>query len=151
MYRNLLLVLHIIAVSAWLGANFVQIVVAPRMARVGGSTHLAWLSTSRMLGQRYYNVAGVLLGVTGVLLVIETPYEFSAGFVAVGLSTIVVGALLGVFGFERWTKRQMLALESSPPDEPVATRMAQRVLVGALFDSALVILAIVTMVVKWRA
>lgn len=50
MTRNLLLLAHIAAVAAWLGANFTQFVVAPRLRRVGTAPARAWSETARFLG-----------------------------------------------------------------------------------------------------
>ena len=152
MYRNLLLVLHIAGVAAWLGANFTQLVLTPRFNRADNATRLTWVEATRFLGQRYYNVAGALIVITGVLLVIESPvFDFSAGFVAVGIAAVVIGGVTGVVGFERWNRGQVEALSASPPDGATASALGRRVVTFALLDSAIVLTAVLAMVEKWRA
>jgi hypothetical protein len=149
MYRDTLLVVHLASVAAWLGANFVQLFLAPWFAKRPVAEHAAWVDASRLLGQRYYNVAGAVIGVSGVLLVVETSYNFSAGFVAVGIAVIVIGALLGIFAFTRLAERQAEALRNGDP--ATAGALGNRIAALAVLDTALVVTAVVTMVAKWQA
>jgi hypothetical protein len=146
--REALLVLHVAGVAAWLGANFTQLFLAPWFARRGGTDHIAWIEASAQLGRRYYNVAGGVIGVTGALLVIETPYEWSAGFVAVGITVIVVGAVLGIFAFTPLAGRQAAAVRAD--DVATARPLGTRIASLAVLDTVLVLTAVAAMVVKWR-
>ncbi len=149
MYRDTILVVHIAGVAAWLGANFVQLFLAPWFARRPAVEYAAWIDASRMLGQRYYNVAGAAIGTTGVLLVIETGYGWSAGFVGVGIAVIFVGAMLGIFAFTPLTARQAEAVRSG--DGPTARSLTGRVTSLAVLDTILVLTALSAMVVRWRS
>jgi hypothetical protein len=144
-YRNLLLVAHIAAASAWLGANLTQLALTPWFVRRGGEVAVAWFQATSLLAKRYYNVAGAVLGLTGVLLVLEVGYEWSAGFIAVGITVIAIGAVTGIAFFgpegERLTDPQLAG-------DPAASR---RYLAVAGVDTVLVLLAITAMVARWRA
>lgn len=144
-YRNALLVVHITAAAAWLGANFVQLALTPQFAKRGGEVAASWFEAASWLGKRYYNIAGVVLALTGALLVQETAYDWSAGFVAVGIVVIVIGAVMGVAFFAPEGERLAAA---SREGTLVAS---SRYLAFALLDTALVILAISAMVWKWHA
>ena len=63
MYRNVLLVVHIACVAAWLGGNFSQFFLLPQMARTGGEATTAWFAATARMARRYYNMAGTLLAV----------------------------------------------------------------------------------------
>ncbi|MGN6694357.1 MAG: hypothetical protein ACTHN0_09275 [Aquihabitans sp.] len=144
-YRNVLLVVHIAAAAAWLGANLVQLALTPQFAKRGGEAAASWFEATSWLGKRYYNLAGIVLALTGILLVQETAYDWSAGFVAVGIVVIVIGAVMGVAFFAPEGDRLAAA---SRAGEPVAS---SRYLAFALLDTALVVLAISAMVWKWHA
>ncbi len=146
--RDLLLVVHIVGVAAWLGANCTQLFLAPWFAKRSTTDHLAWIEASETLGRRYYNVVGGVIGVTGVLLVMESGYEWSAGFVAVGISVIVIGALLGIFVFTKLAQRQAEFVRAGNPE---AQSIGRRITAFALFDTWLVVTAVVAMVTKWAA
>jgi hypothetical protein len=149
MYRNLLLALHIASVAAWLGANFVQIVLSPRFAKGPADVAAAWTRQTIWLGERYYNTAGAVLAVTGVLLVLDGDWSWSAGFVAVGITVIVIGGVMGGVFFGPLAKRRAAALESG--DEAGAAQAQGRIIPLALFDTALVLTAVLAMVDKWQA
>ncbi|HET7722673.1 MAG TPA: hypothetical protein VFK43_22090, partial [Acidimicrobiales bacterium] len=112
MTRTLLLALHIAGVAAWLGANFVQLVLTPRFARAGDAVAAAWTRQTIWLGTRYYNGAGAVIGVTGVLLVLDGDWGWSDGFIAVGITVLVIGGLLGALHFAPQSQRRAAALES---------------------------------------
>jgi hypothetical protein len=147
--RTGLLVLHIAGVGAWLGANAVQLVLSPRFAREPAAVAAAWTRQTIWLGQRYYNVAGALILLTGVALVLDGDWSWSAGFVAVGVTVVVVGGLLGVLGFAPVAESRASALESG--DRAAASRAQGRLIPLALLDTALVLTAVLAMVDKWRA
>ena len=148
MYRNTLLVIHIVGVAAWLGANCTQLFLAPWFAKRSSTDHVAWIEASEVLGRRYYNVAGMIIGVTGVLLVLETGYDWSAGFVAVGISVIFIGAMLGIFVFTKLARQQAELVLSG---NPAAQAIGSKITAFAVFDTLLVVTAVVTMVTNWAA
>ncbi len=148
MYRNTLLVIHIIGVAAWLGANCTQLFLAPWFAQRSSTDHIAWIEASETLGRRYYNVAGMVIGLTGVLLVLETGFDWSAGFVAVGISVIVIGAMLGIFVFTKLANQQAELVRLG---DPAAKAIGTKIAAFAVLDTALVITAVVAMVTKWAA
>lgn len=74
MYRNVLLALHIASVAGWLGCNLTQLFLSRWFVRRGGDAAVAWFEATNRLARRYYNVVGVVLGVTGVLLVRNAGY-----------------------------------------------------------------------------
>lgn len=143
-YRNALLVVHIAAAAAWLGANFTQLALTPWFVRRGGEVAAGWFEATSLLAKRYYSAAGAVLAVTGVLLVIESGYEWSAGFIAVGITVIVIGAVLGVAFFGPEGERLVEASRAGTPN-------AGRYLQVAVVDTGLVLFAIWAMVSRWQA
>jgi hypothetical protein len=147
MTRTLLLALHITSVTAWLGANFVQLVLAPRFAKEPTAVALAWTRHTNWLGERYYIVVGVLVGVSGVLLVLDGPYDWDAGFVWLGISVVVIGAVLGGAVLGPLGNQRLEALESG--DEPRAAAVMSRIMQVGTLDTVLIMLTILAMVDKW--
>jgi hypothetical protein len=147
--HSLLLVAHITGVAAWLGANFVQIVLSPRFAKERPDIAAAWTRQQMWLGQRYYNVAGAAIAITGVLLVLDGDWSWSAGFVWVGIAVIILGGVLGVAAFTPLTQQRLTALESG--DTAGAAAALSRILPLAALDSLLLITAALAMVHKWQA
>ena len=147
--RTWLLALHITGAAAWLGANFVQLALSPRFARGDTGVAAAWTRQTIWLGERYYPLVGAVMGVTGVLLVLDGDWSWSSGFVWVGIGVVVAGAVLGVAAFGPLAKRRATALEAGDREE--AAGVQTRILQLAVLDTALVLTAVLAMVDKWQS
>ena len=148
MTRNLLVLVHLTSVAAWLGANILQFIVAPRLRRAGSAAALAWSETARFLGQRYYNVVGAALGISGVLLVINGDWQWR-GFVFVGIGMIIVGATLGIAVFEPLLKKEAAAIEGG--DAAELTTIRHNITSVATLDTVLLLITMLAMIDKWMA
>lgn len=145
MYRNALLTLHIMAVAGWLGCNLTQLFLTPWFARRTGEAATAWFEATSVLARRYYNVVGAVLTVTGVLLVLHTGYDWSSGFVGVGLAMVVFGGAMGALFFAPDGDRLAAASRGG------AAPSIRRYVLGVCLDTTLVSLTVLTMVARWRA
>jgi hypothetical protein len=97
---DILLVIHIAAAGAWLGANLMQAMVPGLLGPVTPAA-ASWFRTTEKLSGRFYIPVGVTVLLTGILLVLDSDlYGFDAVFVSIGFATVVIGAVLGstVFG-----------------------------------------------------
>ena len=147
MIRTLLLTAHITGVAAWLGANFVQLVLSPRFARGPADVAAAWTRQTIWLGERYYNAAGALIAVTGVLLVLDGDWSWGSGFIWVGIGVIIAGGVMGGVFFGPLAKKRAAALEAG--DTSGAAEAQRRIIPLAVFDTALIVLTVLAMVDKW--
>jgi len=147
--RTWLLWLHIAGVAAWLGANFVQLALAPRFTKESAEAQSVWTRQQMWLGTAYYGPVGALIAITGVLLVWHGHWSWGAGFVWVGISVVVIGAVLGVAAFTPMMQRRVDALERG--DTAAAGAALDRVLGLAALDTVLVLTAVLAMVHKWQA
>ncbi len=84
---------------------------------------------------------------TGVLLVLDGDWDWSSGFIWVGVAVIIIGAITGVVGFGPLAKTRAAALDSG--DAPAAATAQSRIISLAVMDTALVLLAVLAMVHKW--
>ena len=147
MTRNLLLLAHITSVAAWLGANILQLVIGPRLRARGGDVARAWASTGEFLGQRYYNVVGGLVAVTGIALVLHGHWRWQ-GFVLVGIAMVVVGGVTGVVGFDKLFKAEVKARNEG--DEATAKRVTHNITSLAFMDTFLLLLTMLAMIDRWK-
>jgi len=145
--RTLLLSLHIVGVAAWLGANFTQMFVVRILEGGGHETARLWHSASALMVRTYYNLAGALITVTGILLVIDGDWSWSGGFIAVGFITVVVGGALGILFFQPMSQRAIAAHEAA--DDTASRSVLRKLTIGVLVDSTLVVVTIFAMVAKW--
>jgi hypothetical protein len=149
MTRTVLLVVHITGVGSWLGANAVQLLLSPRFARASTDVAAAWTRQIVWLAERYYVVVGAVIGITGVLLVLDGDWSWSSGFIWVGVTVLVIGAVLGVAVFGPLARARADALDSGDRDR--ADTAQRRIVPFGIVDTALVVVAIAAMVHKWQA
>ncbi len=148
--RDVILSLHIIAVAAWLGGNFVRLMLLPFFEKQGHAVAAVWHQASGNMAKIYYTIAGVAIMVTGVVLVLDADnIEFSAAYVSLGFVAVIFGAASGMAFFGP-KSRELIAAHEAGDDAAVAGLLT-KVNVMALVDTAIVILTVFAMVGGWGA
>ena len=145
--RTILLTLHIAMAGGWLGADFIQYVLAPRFAREGQESQTAWARQLVWLHERYYAAVVVVLLITGVLLVLDGDWSWSSDFIWVGVGAIIGGGTLGGGVLGSLAKKRLAALEAGNAADAEAAE--RRYFPIALVVTALPVLAVLAMVDKW--
>jgi uncharacterized membrane protein len=144
--RDLLLVIHIVGVAAWLGGNLTQMMVMPMFESAGHGTAAIWHRASGQMARIYYSVAGTVIAVTGIGLVIEGPYQFSDAFVSVGFLVVIIGGVMGIVFFAPTSRAAVDAHDRSASG--AAAQVRRRLSMGAAIDTVLIVFAIYAMVAK---
>jgi uncharacterized membrane protein len=146
--RNTLLVLHILGVATWFGANMVLAFAGPRAAHATAETRRWWAETQGSMARVLYNVAGILVLITGVGLVLDSDFvAFSDTFVTVGFLAVIIGAVLGMAVFGPGTRKLADAIEAG--DETTEKSLNSRLAVFGAIDSLVLVFTIAAMVGKW--
>jgi uncharacterized membrane protein len=145
--RNTLLVLHILGVATWFGANMVLAFAGPRAAHASAETRRWWAETQGSMARVLYNVAGILVLITGVGLVLDSGVSFGSTFVTVGFLAVIIGAVLGMAVFGPGTRKLAAAIEAG--DEATEKSLNSRLAVFGAIDSLVLVFAIAAMVGKW--
>lgn len=146
LYRNLLLVVHIAAVGAWLGANVMQALI-PGLIGPESAAASAWFRATEKLSGRFYIPVGVTVLITGILLVLDAPaYGFGTVFVTIGFVAIIVGAVLGstVFG----PKSRAIADAIDSGDTTLAASTRESTGRWGIVDTLVLLFTIYAMVAK---
>jgi Predicted integral membrane protein (DUF2269) len=145
--RNFLLFLHIVGAGTWLGANITQIVASSTMGRSGGPIAAAWYRTTIHMGRFLYTPAGILVAVTGIFLVTTSDvWEFSDVFVTIGITTVIIGIILGIAVFGR---QGAIAADAAETGNASLLKAAAGRLAGfGALDTLLIVVTIYVMVSK---
>lgn len=147
--RDLLLILHIIGVALWLGANGVLAFTGPRVRSAPAEARVWWAENQGAMAKTLYNVAGILVLLTGVGLVLldDTTFEFSNAFVSVGFAAVIIGAVLGMAVFGPGTRELAAAIRDG--DEARERALTARLAGFGILDTVVLVVTIVAMVMKW--
>lgn len=146
--RDLLLVLHIVGVATWLGANMVQFLSTKRLVAQGSQVAAAWTGMTLLWGRILYMPAAILVLVTGTWLVIDSKWaEFSHVFVSVGFTVIIISTILGIVVIAKIGERARAAFSAG--DDAAGNAEINRLIPWAVLDTVLIVLAIIAMVGQW--
>ena len=148
--NEFLLIVHILAAATWIGAGVLTGFVGSRMAKEGGSAALGWARVSREAGLKVFNPAGGLTAVSGILLVVfGDVYDWSDTFVSIGLTVVVIAAIIGGVVHRPDDDRMVAALESA--DYGTAAAIGKRAAIWGAVTIALLIVTVSVMVLKTGA
>lgn len=146
--RTLLLTVHIVLATGWLGADLIVHFLTPRMHKESAEGQMVWARQQAWMHERYYAPIAVLILITGVLLVLDGDWSWSSGFIWVGVGAIVIGASFGGGGLGSLAKKEMAGLEAG---DQAAVEVARRRMVPISYIVTLApIVAILAMVDKWQ-
>lgn len=145
---DILLIFHIAAAGTWFGANVIQAVAPPMMAKQGAEAVAGWYRVAANLSKNLYIPAAVLLLITGVWMVLRIDaFGFGTRFVTIGFAMIVVGAILGIVVLGPGAAAAAQAVESGDQGRIKAT--AAKLATWGTVDTLLVLLTIGAMVTAW--
>jgi len=147
-FNEILLVLHIAAAGTWFGANIMQAVVPPMMAKQSAEGVAAWYRTGAGLSKKLYMPASILILITGVWMVLRIEaFGFGTRFVTVGFTVIVVAAILGIFVFTPGGEAAAEAVESG--DQGRIKKATAKLATWGTVDTLLILFTIGVMVIRW--
>lgn len=146
--RNVLLIIHIVAVALWLGGSVMNGVINAKLAStgdVGANARLARVETS--LGQQFYMPASILTLLSGIgLVLISDAWGFGEIWVSVGFLSIIVAAILGPVRFLPLSREIADAYEAG--DAERAGAASQKIAMWSTLNTLLIVVALVLMVYK---
>jgi hypothetical protein len=102
------------------------------------------------LSSRLYMPAAILILATGIWMVLlEDAYGFGTLFVTIGFVMIVIGALLGIFVFDRGSQQAASAIEAG--DQSAVKSATGRIAAFGVLDTVLLLFTITAMVLRLGA
>lgn len=147
--RDGLLIVHILGVATWFGANMVQMFVTPRMSKAGDAAAADWQRTVVAMGKMLYTAAAVVVLVTGFGLVGTSNdlFSYSDTFVIIGIVMVVIGAVLGMAFFGPQGEKAAAAYESG--NSAGGTAIVRKTAWMGALDTGLMVVTVAAMVMKW--
>ncbi|MGI9579283.1 MAG: hypothetical protein ACR2OH_13875 [Microthrixaceae bacterium] len=146
--RDTLLVLHIIGVAAWLGANFTLAFTGSMTSEADPSTRRWWAGAQGNLARIYKSVAATLVLITGVWLVLDNEgLSMGSTFVSIGFAAIIIGILFGIFVYGPGCRQIAAAIDQG--DDASEKSVNNRLAAFGAVESLILVVTIVAMVGGW--
>lgn len=145
--RDALLIIHILAAGAWIGASATITFLNGRMRTAGHAAGSAFMAGYEKMGRLYFPAAAVVVLLSGILLVIDSDfYEFEHAFVVIGIAVFLISAVLGAKAFNPVAER-IRAAHDEGDEGALATGYSRFRRLGAL-DLSLLVITVYAMVTK---
>jgi hypothetical protein len=147
--HTFLLIIHVMTAAIWLGAGVAVGVLASLTSRQVATTGKALPESFEKLGNVLFMPMGILVLISGVVLVLDSPWKFTSLFVIIGIIAVVNGAVFGARVTGPMTKSMQQAHQSS--DVPRLRALYSRFGMLVLADVGVVAIALISMILKLGA
>ena len=144
--RDTYLILHILAAGTWIGASVTSTFLGGVIGGRSVGRFVTFMEGFGEMGKRIFPPAGGVVLITGILLVIDTGFEFSDAFVGIGIAAVIAGIILGTAVFDPLAKKAVEGGESM--DDAAYRSLRQRFLRFGFLDLAILAVAVIVMVTK---
>ena len=141
-----LLIIHVLAAATWLGAGVAVAIFSSLASRQPEAIGEGVAVSFDKLGNFLFMPVGILVLITGVTLVLDSPWKFTNLFVIFGILAVVNGAVFGARVTGPMTKSMRQAHEAS--DTTKLQALYSRFGTLVLVDVAVVAVALISMVLK---
>lgn len=146
---ELLKFIHVLAAITWVGTAIEQQIVGTRATSSGDPGRLAhFLEEAEWVGLRIMTPAALVAVLAGVSMVIESGWNFSDTWIAIGIALFVVTALNGMLYLTPQTKKLRALFAERGQDDPEVRARIQRTTLATRIDLLVLILIVADMVIK---
>lgn len=145
-----ILTIHILSAAAWIGASMFFAFAGPRFAKAGGPPAITWIGIVIEAVRKFLVPAALLTAISGMVLVAtQDQWQWSDGFVSIGLAVFVVVLGIGTgFNLPNLKKIQRYAADG---DFPAVAATARKVALAGTLMILLLVFAEVAMVFRLGA
>jgi len=140
--------LHVLFAIIAVGTNATYGIWLARIAKVPQATQSHVLHTIKVLDDRFANPAYVLLGVTGVAMVLLGELRFTTFWIAGGIVLYVIAIVLGFAVYTPMLRNQIRALETSGPESEEYRRASSNARFIGIIVAVIVVAIVFLMVTK---
>lgn len=145
---ELLLFLHVLAVIVWIGGGVMFQVLLARTQRAGPDDLAAFNRSAEWTSQRVFMPASFAVLAFGILLVVESPWNFSDPWIGIGIIGYALSALNGMINIGPTARKMKELIAERGPADPAVGGLARRINVAGRLDLLVLIAVVFDMVVK---
>jgi uncharacterized membrane protein len=148
-YYEILLFLHIVGATIWLGSAFLLQALLYRARTTEDTILIERVSShTQWLAQRIFIPTSLAVLVLGILLTIEGPWSFDQLWIVIALAAFAGTFLFGVGVIEPEGKRLHAAMAAHGPEHPETRRHNERMDAYMKLDLVLLFVVVFDMVLK---
>lgn len=147
-WSEFLLFVHVTATAVWVGAGVALEVVGARFDKAGDpAAAAAYGKHTANLGEKLFMPCSILVLVTGILMVLDSRWEFQDAFIAFGIGAVIVSSVIGAAVLGPLSNKLAALVEKGAPASAINVQ-TKRFLGIARLNTLLLVVAIFFMSVK---
>lgn len=149
-YREVLLLIHILAAITWLGGGIMAQILAFRIVRSGDPARtVAFSRDMEFFGGRVFMPAAIVLAIAGILMVIDIEvFAFGDAWIIFGLAVIAFSAVLGAAFLTPEGGRIAAIIENRGVEDREVQDRINRIILASRVELLLLLSAVYAMVFK---
>jgi uncharacterized membrane protein len=141
--------IHVLGAIAWVGTSIEQQLVGARAMSSNAKGRLAhFVDEAEWVGVRIMTPAAILVVIAGVLMVIESGWNFSDSWILIGIGLFVLTSLNGMVFLTPQTKRLKLSIAERGEDDASVQALVKKVTLASRIDLLILIAIVADMVIK---
>jgi uncharacterized membrane protein len=141
--------IHVLGAIAWVGTSIEQQLVGARAMSSNARGRLAhFVDEAEWVGVRIMTPAAILVVIAGVLMVIESGWNFSDTWILIGIGLFVLTSLNGMVFLTPQTKRLKLSIAEKGEDDASVQALVKKVTLASRIDLLILIAIVADMVIK---
>jgi uncharacterized membrane protein len=146
---ELLKLIHVLGAITWVGTSIEQQLVGARAMSSNERGRLAhFVDEADWVGVRIMTPAAILVVIAGILMVIESGWNFTDTWILIGIGLFILTSLNGMVFLTPQTKKlKSLIVERSENDKGVQA-LVKRVTLASRIDLLILIAIVADMVIK---
>lgn len=143
-----LLFVHVTATAVWVGAGVGLEIIGARFNNAGDpAAAAAFGKHTADLGQKLFMPGAVVVLVTGILMVLDSRWEFQDAFIAFGIGAVIVSSVIGAAVLGPLSNKLAALVEKGAPSSAINVQ-TKKFLGIARLNTLLLVVAIFFMSVK---
>jgi uncharacterized membrane protein len=143
------LAVHLLAVVIWIGGGLLLTLFGLLAQRAQDGAQLAHIARmAAFAGERIFAPSAIVVLVMGIAMVLNSHYGFDHFWLGFGLLGFLTTFVLGIAVLGPMSKRGSAMIAEKGPDDPAVQAYAEKILLVARADVAMLVVVIVDMVAR---
>ena len=141
--------IHIVAAVVWVGGVILSQVNGALAARSGEQARLlGFVKDQAWLGKHYYAPAAITLVIAGIVMVVDSGWEFSDLWIVIGIALWALSVIIGMFFLGPKSEQLVATVEQKGMGDAGAQSLNRQLALLSQVDLVILVLVVINMVVK---
>ena len=141
--------IHVLGAVAWVGGVILSQVNGALAMRSGEQARIyGFISDQAWLGKRYFAPASIAVIIAGIVMVVDSGYEFSDLWIVMGIALWLASVVIGAGFLGPRSEKLETEIQQKGMDDPGVQSLGRQLGLLSRVDLVILLLVVIVMVVK---